>query len=108
MARGRSPQCRRTCLGNTGRRRWPHEENLMQRHIWATPRGCLAASLLALSMLPATAQTAYPSKPITIMLGNSAGSGGDLLCRVLAGGLSASLKQMVIVENRPGANSTIA
>ena len=80
----------------------------MQRLIWITTRGLLAASLIALSTHPATAQTAYPSKPITIMLGNSAGSGGDLLCRVLASGLSASLKQMVIVENRPGANSTIA
>jgi len=80
----------------------------MQRLIWIATRGLLAASLIALSMHPATAQTAYPSKPITIMLGNSAGSGGDLLCRVLASGLSASLKQMVIVENRPGANSTIA
>ena len=80
----------------------------MQRLISITTRGLLAASLIALSLHPATAQTAYPSKPITIVLGNSAGSGGDLLCRVLASGLSASLKQMVIVENRPGANSTIA
>ena len=80
----------------------------MQRLIRITQRGLLAASLLALSIHPATAQPAYPSKPITIVLGNSAGSGGDLLCRVLASGLSASLKQMVIVENRPGANSTIA
>ena len=80
----------------------------MQRLTWITTRGLLAASLIALSLHPATAQTAYPSKPITIVLGNSAGSGGDLLCRVLASGLSASLKQMVIVENRPGANSTIA
>ena len=80
----------------------------MQRLIRITRRGFLAASLIALSLQPATAQTAYPSKPITIVLGNSAGSGGDLLCRVLASGLSASLKQMVIVENRPGANSTIA
>ena len=80
----------------------------MQRLIRITRRGFLAASLIALSLHPATAQTAYPSKPITIVLGNSAGSGGDLLCRVLASGLSASLKQMVVVENRPGANSTIA
>jgi len=80
----------------------------MQRLISITTRGLLAASLIAASMHQAAAQTAYPSKPITIVLGNSAGSGGDLLCRVLASGLSASLKQMVIVENRPGANSTIA
>jgi tripartite-type tricarboxylate transporter receptor subunit TctC len=58
--------------------------------------------------MSAAADTAYPTKPITIVLGNSAGSGGDLLCRVLATGLSAALKQTVIVDNRVGANSTIA
>ena len=68
----------------------------------------LLVAAAALCTLPAFADTAYPSKPITIVLGNSAGSGGDLLCRVLATGLSAALKQTVIVDNRVGANSTIA
>ena len=80
----------------------------MQRSIRTAARAFVAVSLIALCTLPAAAQPAYPSKPITIILGNSAGSGGDLLCRVLASGLSAALKQMVIVDNRPGANSTIA
>ena len=80
----------------------------MARPMSTCLRGWLAASLTLLAMLPATAEPTYPSKPITIVLGNSPGSGGDLLCRVLASGLSASLKQMVIVDNRPGANSAIA
>ena len=69
---------------------------------------CISASLVALSTIPLAAQQTYPSKPITIMIGNSAGSGGDILCRTLAAGLSASLKQSVIVENRVGANSYLA
>jgi tripartite-type tricarboxylate transporter receptor subunit TctC len=80
----------------------------MQRSISTPIRRAMFASLIALCMLPAAAQPAYPSKPITIVLGNSAGSGGDILCRVLATGLSASLKQTVMVENRVGANSAIA
>ena len=71
-------------------------------------RRLFIAAAAALCVMPAMADTAYPSKPITIVLGNSAGSGGDLLCRVLATGLSAALKQTVIVDNRVGANSTIA
>jgi tripartite-type tricarboxylate transporter receptor subunit TctC len=71
-------------------------------------RRVFIAAAVALCAVPAVADTAYPSKPITIVLGNSAGSGGDLLCRVLATGLSAALKQTVIVDNRVGANSTIA
>ena len=80
----------------------------MERFISTARRSFLTASLIALCTLPALAQQAYPSKPITILLGNSAGSGGDILCRVLASGLSAALKQTVIVENRVGANSAIA
>lgn len=66
------------------------------------------AAIAALGAAPTWADASYPSKPITIVLGNSAGSGGDLLCRVLATGLSASLKQTVVVDNRVGANSMIA
>jgi len=71
-------------------------------------RELVIATAAVLCAVSASAQQSYPSKPITIVLGNSPGSGGDLLCRVLANGLTASLKQPVIVENRVGANSVIA
>lgn len=51
---------------------------------------------------------AYPSKPIKIMVGASAGGGTDILARMLAEKFAASLKQSVVVENRPGAANTIA
>jgi tripartite-type tricarboxylate transporter receptor subunit TctC len=77
-----------------------------------TPHGLQRRSLLAaaaaLCAVPAMADNAYPARPITIVLGNSPGSGGDLLCRVVAAGLGASLKQPVVVDNRVGANSLIA
>jgi tripartite-type tricarboxylate transporter receptor subunit TctC len=47
-------------------------------------------------------------KPIRIMVGASAGGGTDILARMLAEKFAPSLKQSVVVENRPGASNTIA
>ncbi|AOB33425.1 hypothetical protein AKI39_05070 [Bordetella sp. H567] len=54
------------------------------------------------------AEDAYPSKPITIIVGYSAGGANDLLARVVGEKMSTLLKQPVIVENKPGAGSIIA
>lgn len=50
----------------------------------------------------------YPNKPITIIVTYPAGGGADLMARLLAPKMSATLKQPVIVENRPGASGQIA
>ncbi|HUH61200.1 MAG TPA: tripartite tricarboxylate transporter substrate-binding protein [Candidimonas sp.] len=50
----------------------------------------------------------YPTKPITLMIGFPPGGGADNVGRVYANNLSQLLKQPVVVENRPGAGSTIA
>jgi tripartite-type tricarboxylate transporter receptor subunit TctC len=63
---------------------------------------------LALSAGPAAAQDAYPSKPIRIVVGYSAGGGNDIIVRVMAPEMSRALGQPVIVENKPGAQSIIA
>jgi tripartite-type tricarboxylate transporter receptor subunit TctC len=63
-----------------------------------------AASLLA---LPAQAQR-YPDKPIRLVVGFAAGGPTDLVARALAIDMSNSLKEQVIVENRPGATGRIA
>jgi len=73
----------------------------------AAVRG-LAVLLLIASPLAATAQSAYPDKPVRIMVGASAGGGTDILARLLADKFAVSLKQPVVVENRPGASNTIA
>ena len=56
----------------------------------------------------ALAQTAYPSKPVKLMVGAGAGGGTDIIARMLAEKMSESLKGTFIVENRPGASNTIA
>jgi len=50
----------------------------------------------------------YPTKPVRMMVGASAGGGTDIIARMLADKFADSLKQPFIVENRPGASNTIA
>lgn len=64
-----------------------------------------AASLFAAS---AFAQDAFPTKPIRLLVGYSAGGGNDIIARVVAGKMGEGLGQAIIIENRPGAQSIIA
>lgn len=49
----------------------------------------------------------YPRKPIRIIIGFTPGGGPDVTARYLAQKLTESLKQQVIVDNRPGAGGTV-
>lgn len=51
---------------------------------------------------------AYPSKPITVVVGYPAGGPTDALMRAIAPRLSIEWKQPILVDNRPGANEAIA
>ncbi len=55
---------------------------------------------------PALAQS-YPDRPIRIIVPTPAGGPVDVMARLLAGALPASLGQNVIVENKPGAGNTL-
>ena len=54
------------------------------------------------------AYSQYPARPMKILPHSNAGSGPDIIARLLAGKLSEYLGQPVVVENRPGANGNIA
>ena len=56
---------------------------------------------------PAMAQSAFPAKPVTLVVPFPAGGGLDIVARMLAKEMSVSLGQSVIVDNRPGAGGTI-
>ena len=77
-----------------------------------TLRQRFAAALAAVAALAApsgaSAQGAYPNKPITIIVSVSAGGSIDTIARTLAEELAKNLGQPVIVENRPGANGNLA
>lgn len=68
--------------------------------------GGLAFGPLALTSL--AAQPAFPSRPLRLIVGYTAGGAVDLIARVVAQQLQASLGQPVVVENRPGAGTNVA
>lgn len=66
----------------------------------------LAAGPLALNQ--AAAQSAFPSRPLRVIVGYTAGGAVDLIARALSQQLQASLGQPIVVENRPGAGTNVA
>ena len=56
----------------------------------------------------AFSQSDYPNKPVRLVVSFAAGGISDVLARALAIPLSRQLGQQVIVENKPGAGTTIA
>lgn len=66
----------------------------------------VSAAIMALPGLPAMAQD-YPAKTITIVVPFSAGGGVDAMARLLAEQLRTSLKQSIVVDNRPGASGML-
>lgn len=69
----------------------------------------LFATLTVLMAMPTLAQTtnAWPTKPIKIIVGYSAGGATDVLARLVSVGMGNTLGQSIVVENRPGANSNV-
>jgi tripartite-type tricarboxylate transporter receptor subunit TctC len=72
----------------------------------------LAPALSLVFTLLAMASSAraedYPSRPVHIMVGFIPGSAADITARVLGNGLGRLLGQQFVVENKPGAGSSLA
>jgi tripartite-type tricarboxylate transporter receptor subunit TctC len=66
-----------------------------------------AAALAAGFGSTASAQTAYPNKPIRMIVPYAAGGGLDAVTRTVAQGMSELLGQTIVVENKAGAGGTI-
>jgi tripartite-type tricarboxylate transporter receptor subunit TctC len=56
----------------------------------------------------APAQSAFPSRQITLLVGFAPGGGTDTAARILGKRFAETLGQAVVVENRPGAGGNIA
>ena len=67
--------------------------------------------LLFLALLPAcfgvSAQPAYPSKPITIIVPFGPGGVADITARTVGQAMAASLKQPIVIDNRPSAGAIV-
>lgn len=68
----------------------------------------MVSALLAVSSIATWAADDYPSRPIRLLQSYPAGGSSDFLARVVAGAMSTTLNQNVLVDNRPGASGMIA
>jgi tripartite-type tricarboxylate transporter receptor subunit TctC len=72
----------------------------------------LVAAIVAFAAVGAVAQQpapgSWPTKPVRIMVGASAGGGTDIIARMLGEKYQSAFGQPFVIENRPGAGNTIA
>ena len=110
---GDAARVQRAALVRTARKIMQGELHLpdyvFPRSIQGDPMKSLIAPVLAASLAVAAPQAlAYPDKLITIIVPTAAGGGNDAMARVIGQKMNTLLGQSIIVDNRPGANGSIA
>ena len=85
----------------------PEEDKMVSNVVLRLAAATWICASIPLSAQAASAAPAFPTKPITIIVGYAAGGGNDVLARVVGERLAANLGQPVIIENRPGVASII-
>lgn len=68
----------------------------------------LLFGVVAAAWAASASPQAWPQKPVRVLVGLAPGGNPDTLARMLAAKWSAALGQQFVVENRPGAGSTVA
>jgi tripartite-type tricarboxylate transporter receptor subunit TctC len=77
----------------------------VKRFLRSTRLALLAAACV---VAPLAGAQDFPKKPIRLVVGMAPGGSNDTVARMIGTELSKTLPQPVIVDNKPGANSTIA
>ena len=77
------------------------------QHLNFSPLRRAVIAILAAAPLAAIAQTAWPTKPVTIIVPFPAGGGTDAFARPLTANLSKNIGKQFIIDNRGGAGGTL-
>jgi tripartite-type tricarboxylate transporter receptor subunit TctC len=80
----------------------------MTFHLFRLARRAALLAAGTLLLAGAAWSQAYPSKPVKVIVGYSAGGAVDTVARTVGQALAASLGQPFVVENKPGAGTNIA
>ena len=86
----------------------PRAQKRFSLKVAARLAGVALFTSLSLSLAQSSLAQTYPDKPLKIVVGFPPGGGSDLMARTVAERLSPLIGQPVIVDNKPGAGSTIA
>jgi len=68
----------------------------------------VSALLATVAAVSAEAQSDYPSRAITLLVPFAAGGSSDVVMRLVSAKVSESIKQTIVIENRPGGGGNVA
>src|SRR4051794_16478422 len=73
----------------------------------AATTAAFALAVLAYTVSPSSAAQGFPNRPVQLVVAYPAGGTGDVIARLIAAPLSASLSQPVRVDDRTGASGAV-